>query len=252
MIERLRRLLRPKKVLHPRLRCPGYLGRHAGRTALVLGTGPTLVANRDKILEFIRTHEVLVLGAQHFFPLHGRDTYSVYTYGCHYIGFSNRRRFCTYGRDADRVARYGLLVAPHIPTWLVRQHTGQWPVADGVKEPCWERMPFVNDNDAPFAVDHGIIQSACGQTGALLLAVAFVMGCSRIYAAGLDGYSDPDNWHAYGGTEGKSDANFAKCVQLSKIVAKRLAEMRTVFAANGVEGPTIITPTTYSEFYQAP
>ncbi len=216
----------PKKILHPRLVRPGYVGRHKGRVGLVIATGPSILTHRGVIEGVRETHAPIVIGAQG--PFVG--------WGCDYIVFNNRRRFCTYGTEASAHANHGLLVAPYIPPRLVRR------VCPGP----WESMPFVNDNAAPFAIRDGVILSGCGQTGAIAIAVAHVMGLAPIFVAGLDGYTDADHWHAFGGTEGKSRENFEKCVALSAIVRRVLGEMR----AAGVPF-SIVTPTAYTEYQHA-
>ena len=107
VIARFATWLRPKKVLWPRLDIPAYLNRHSGRPALVLGAGPSLRTHEADIKFFILERNPIILAANRaFLP----GIASAYT------GFTNRRRFCTYGAESSGT----ILVGPHIRETTIR------------------------------------------------------------------------------------------------------------------------------------
>ena len=228
MIERLRRLLWPKKIRHPRLCRPEYVGRHKGETFLVLGSGPSIASHRRTISRFMEQNRPIVLAAN-FPPV---------DLPVHYVGFCNRLRFCSYGSRAIALARIGLLIDPHIPDRVATRVLG-----GGLR---WEAMPYKSER-RPFDVSSGIVQCDCGQTGALLLAVAYIMGASEVWAAGFDGYDDPSQHHWYP----EPDFPVARLRQLEARVKVVLPQMREYFKAHGVGGPWLLTPSkAYPEFYR--
>lgn len=228
MISLLKRLLWPKKIRNPRLRRPTYLARHAGRAFLVLGSGPSIINSSAGIRQFCRSRRPIILAANYppaYLPVD-------------YVGFCNRLRFCAYGTRARRVANMGLLIDPHIPEHVVGRVLGGWS--------SWERMPYRSEQ-APFNIEDGIVGCDCGQTGTLLLAVAFVMGASEVWAAGFDGYDNPSQHHWYS----EPDFPLDRLRQLESRVKVVLPQMRDWFKLFGVGGPWLLTPSTaYPEFYR--
>ena len=225
MIERIRRLLWPKKIRHPKLERPSYVNRHRGRLAMILCSGPSLVSHRDAILRFISSHSGLLV-------LAGNRAFASIPVGIpHYVGFTNRRRLCQYGREA--AGRGWLLIGTSIPPWILRRL--------GTDE--WERLPYVADDEAPFAVEEGIIQSGCGGVGPLLIATAAIMGAREIWVAGMDGYPKGIPEHAYA----EQDRNEAGVMRHQEQTMRALVTMRPWLKAMGVSGPHFLTPSVYQE-----
>jgi len=220
VISLLKRLLWPKKIRHPHLCRPEYIGRHAGRPFLVLGSGPSLLSHSDKIAQYIEIEHPVILSANIPHPVWAVTT--------QYVGFTNRKRL-SQGKIFPSLPTMPCLVGPHIrecDIWI----------------PHWERLPFVNA-DRPFAIADGIIQCDCGDCGATLIAVAFIMGASAIFVAGMDGYKEDAQAHCYD----QPDWSLAGASAHQRRVQEVLPQMRRLFAASGVAGPTWITPSVYAE-----
>jgi len=225
MIERLRRLLWPKKIRHPRLCSPNYIGWHTGRPFLVLGGGPSIRDSSEAISRFVSDRNPVVLSANIPHPLWG-----VSMGHTQYVGFTNRRRLGQ-ARIFPSLEHTPCLIGPHIPTrhiWM----------------PSWERMPFVNDADAPFDIVDGIIQCSCHECGWLLTAVAYVMGASEIWMAGYDGYRRGASNHFYDQPDFQIENSLRR---QSTIQSTLLPQMREMFAAMRVDGPHFLTPSVYAE-----
>ena len=221
MIERLRRLVRPKKILHPRLHRPAFMHRHRG-PFLVLGSAPSIISHAEKISRFIRNHRPIVLSAN--------VPHTVSWLTTQYVGFTNRKRLGQARRFSSLMNTW-CLIGPHIP-------------AQAVWMPSWERMPFVNDADAPFDIVDGIIQCSCHECGWLLTAVAYVMGASEIWMAGYDGYRRGASNHFYDQPDFQIENSLRR---QSTIQSTLLPQMREMFAAMRVDGPHFLTPSVYAE-----
>lgn len=196
-------------------------------TALVLGSGPSLVSHRAHIDAFIASRHPVVLAANRAFA----------GLPAHYVGFTNRRRLSQYGVEAV-AAGARLLIGSYIPSRLVR-HLG---IPDGL----WERLPYVNDHEAPFGIEDGVILSECGGSGPLLIAVAAIMGCCEVWVAGMDGYPTGVSEHAYS----EPDANEGGVLRHQDETARVLGQMVVWFQGQGIGGPWIMTPTVYAEHYR--
>lgn len=223
MIERLIRLFRPKKILRPRLHRPDYIGRHAGRPFLVLGSGPSIRTHADTIDQFVQDRNPVVLTANVPHPLWGASMNRI-----QYVGFTNRRRLGQ-ARIFPSLQSTPCLIGPHI-------HTRQ------IWMPTWERMPFVADPDAAFDIVDGIVQCSCHECGWLLVAVAWVMGASEIWMAGVDGYSREGPNHFYEQGDYKIALSLAR---QARIQSELLPQMRRCFEGTNVRGPLFLTPTIY-------
>ena len=224
------RLLRKRRA--PRLRPPAYAGRHDGRTALVLGNGPSLHAHREPLERLIGDLDPLVLGANHITPFRAPD----------YHAFTNRKRFARYAETIDS-ARSRVLLSPYLPPDLVASHL-QGP---------YEQLAYVADNEASFDIHDGVIQASCRTVSVLLIGVAVVMGAARILVAGLDGFAG-----ALAGGATASDALYhaetdvlkqerEQYAELDRYTRRFLDEIQAHLAAAGREPFAIVTPTTYSE-----
>ncbi len=225
LLARLDAWLRPKKILWPRLEMPGYINRHYGRPALILGAGPSLRTCHREIEAFVKWKRPVVLAANNAeVPGMRRD------YAC----FANRRRFCEYGATIPPDVR--LLIGPHIPRKTIRAIIGRRK---------FERMPFVR-GERGFSVHLGIPQIGCIECGILLFAVAYAMGCSEIFGVGFDGYVRGAVNHA--DPEGDVDFKIERSIERQERIKALLPEMRSYFRIHGVQGPWFLGKTAYLGF----
>jgi len=220
VISLLKRLLSPKKIRHPRLCRPAYVGRHLGSTFLILGSGPTIRAHTGAITDFVDFRRPVILSANIPHPL--------WLDSVQYVGFTNRKRL-SQAKMFSSMAGACCLIGPHIrarDVWVAN----------------WERMPY-RAEEREFSITDGIIQCDCGDCGTTLIAVAFIMGASGIFVAGMDGYKPDGEAHCYD----QPDWSLAGALAHQRRVQEVLPQMRRLFAASGVTGPTWITPSIYTE-----
>lgn len=139
-----------------------YKNRHQGKTFLILGNGPSIVENFEKIQKFIKEKEPIILGANNlggnFIP--------------HYHAFNNQRRFEVYENNVNPYSR--VLLGPGVSSFEDK--------ANYEKIFCYNS--FLEDVD----IINGVITSNCRSISVLLIAVAIVMGAESIYLGGMDGY----------------------------------------------------------------
>ena len=166
IISRLRSSWNMEK--HVQLRRPDYAGRHAGRTALILATGPSVNKCWREIDEFRKDCNAITLGSNNIGEVHAPD----------YHAFTNTKRFEQFAHSVDKT-RSTVLLGPYLKSSVIRRH----------KMKNFEEIMFVNDHEALFDIEDGIIQASCRTTAVLLIAIAIVMEMERIYVAGMDGYS---------------------------------------------------------------
>ena len=217
----LEAFLMSKKIFHPRLHLPAYLNRHYGRPALILGAGPSLRTCRQEIEAFIWKRPVILAANTAEAPRIART----------YTSFTNRRRFCEYGARIPPEVR--LLIGPHIPRRTVRAIIGQR---------AFERMPFVR-GEREFSVEQGIPQTDCYESGILLFAVAYAMGCTELYGVGFDGYTRGAVNHA--DPRGDVDFKIERSIARQERIKALLPKMRTWFSIRGVKGPVFLGRTAY-------
>ena len=219
-----------KKVYHPTLMPPQYLERHAGRPALILGSGGTVREEAPKILDLILDTKPVVFTCNR-----PSATLGDFPYFPHYTGFINRKRFCSYAKSTH--LKTTLLIGPHIPEDTVLAHID--PLGR------WERLPFRNVED-PFRIEQGVIACDCGDVGMTLIVVAALMGCSPIQVAGMDGYPDGRPTHCYPEPDWQQSGAIAHQTRVMLI----LPEVRAWCRAAGIDGPHWLTRTVYRGVYR--
>lgn len=218
--------------LHP----PAYAARHHGATALVLGAGPSLRGCASQLHDFIARERPIVLGPNNITPFVNPD----------YHAFTNKKAWTEYASTIDS-RRSRVLVGPAFPESYVRaQYDGPF-----------ERIMYRPENEARFEIEDGIVQAGCRTSSVLLIGVAIVMGASRVYVAGLDGYGiltrnsagfDPDSarftptrvWETRPDEYERIDA----------YQQRFLGEIQQYLSRERREPFRIITPTTYSDHYE--
>lgn len=207
-----------------------YLNRHAGGDFLILANGPTLGGYKEKINDFIKKYDPVILGANYLGGL----------FKPHYHAFNNIKRFIKFVYTVDPGSK--LLLGQNIKPELIKEHTDR----------KWEIMYFRDIVNAKFNINNGIIQSNCRTVSILLLAVAIVMGAKRIFSAGMDGYlnSDPQNsFHFY---DEKEDQIMDKKFFIDRHYSCQdfLVQIDKYLTDRDKEGIIILTPTSYKKFYK--
>lgn len=130
---------------------------------------------------------------------------------------------------------------------------GQYILPDMIKEYTtreYEILYYLDEMDNEFGIKDGVIQTNCRTISVLLVGVAILMGASRIFIAGMDGYLIPDSkdkFHFY-----KEEEASDKEVILEKHQwnLKFLEQIDQYLTSSGNEGIHILTPTSYKRFYK--
>jgi 4-hydroxy 2-oxovalerate aldolase len=148
-----------------------YIDRHKGKDFLVLANGPSLEKYKDQINAFIERYDPIILAANFLNGL----------FVPHYHAFNNKKRFTMYIDTVDPASK--LLIGENIPQEMIDEYVS-------IK---YETLHFKDVLDSSFNIINGKIQSNCRTISVLLLGVAIVMGASRIFVAGMDGYLGKDN-----------------------------------------------------------
>ena len=212
------------------LEAPSYLNRHVGRDFLVLAQGPSLKENLNEIKDFAKKHDLIVLGANYLQGLVVPD----------YHAFNDLDRFSRYVEFADPKSK--LLVGAYISENIVKRYTDRE----------FETIQYADDPGLSFDIKDGVIQTNCGTISILLIGVAMVMGARNIYVAGLDGYKRVDGSATHFYEEKKKVPKGFELESLHNICEKYLSEIREYQTANGMNQFTLITPTSYSDYYKKP
>lgn len=207
-----------------------YADRHKGKDFLILATGPTLAAYKDKIREFIDKYEPIILGANNLGGL----------FKPHYHAFTNVKRFILFANTVNPESK--LLIGQNIETRVIKEYIDR----------DYETLYFKDIASADFGIEDNIIQANCRTVAILLLGVAIVMGARRLFSAGMDGYLDIDlrtSVHFYDDKDEQiMDRKFFferhyQCQNFIEQIDKYLHQ-------TGKEGVIILTPTTYKKFYK--
>jgi hypothetical protein len=234
IISRLRSSWNKEK--HVQLRRPDYAGRHAGRTALILATGPSVKRYWREIDEFRKDCNAITLGSNNIGEV----------YAPNYHAFTNTKRFEQFARSVDK-ARSTAFVSPYLESSVIRRH----------KMKNVEEIMFVNDHKALFDIEDGVIQASCRTTAVLLIAIAIVMEMSRIYIAGMDGYShlpQGGSTHFYQSGEKlveDGDALHQNLMNTEAENQKFLDEISEYLLRRSLRPFSIITPTVHENHFRS-
>jgi len=203
-----------------------YKDRHKGRDFLVLATGPNLKKYKDKIDEFIKKYDPIILGANYLEDL----------FVPHYHAFNNKKRFTTYYYYVN--PKSTLMLGPNLD--LKSMDIG-W-------DREYENLVYINSNKNKFDIIKGIITTNCRTISILLMGIAIVMGAERIFTVGMDGYfMSGSDFHFY-----KEDESGDKEIIREKHNSsyRHINEIDEYLRINGKEGIHILTPTSYEKFYK--
>jgi 4-hydroxy 2-oxovalerate aldolase len=203
-----------------------YKDRHKGRDFLVLASGPNLKKYKDKIDEFIKKHDPIILGANFlenlFIPL--------------YHAFNNKKRFINYHYYIN--PKSTLMLGPNLD---LNAMNIKW-------DREYESLVYVNSNKNKFDIIDGVITSNCRTISILLMGIAIVMGAERIFSVGMDGYFMTDSdFHFYNEDE-SADKEVMKEKHNSSY--RHINEIDEYLRMHGKEGIHILTPTSYEKFYK--
>lgn len=209
-----------------------YEDKHKGSDFLILANGSTLKEYKPQIDEFIKKHEPIVMGGNFLGGL----------FAPHYHGFSNRKRFMSYVEQVSPDSK--LLLSSHFEDSFIRDYTPRE----------FERIVHLNRVTSQFDIIDGVINSNCRSIVMLLVATAVVMGGSRIFIAGMDGYQNEDNLrankvHFY--DEAVETKNMQMLLELHNWNEKLLQSINAYLSGQGKEGLYIITPTSHKQFYKS-
>ncbi len=214
------------KVENIDFKAPDYQGRHSGRDFLVLGNGPSLKTDIEKIKKLVKEKDLVVIGANYLHGLIEPD----------YHAFNNINRFLRYGKFTSSKSR--LLIGSYISDSIVRS----------IIDKEFERLPYVNTNNE-FGIENGVIQSNCGTISVLLIASAIIMGARKIYVAGLDGYKQMNGNKTHFYSETQETPTNLESISLNEVCDRYLNEIREYQIENDMEPFRIITKTSYTKHY---
>jgi 4-hydroxy 2-oxovalerate aldolase len=203
-----------------------YKDRHKNKDFLVLANGPNLKNYRDKIDEFIKKYDPVILGANYLEDL----------FIPHYHAFNNKKRFINYYHYTN--PRSMLMLGPNLHPKI----TGIEPGRD------FEELIYINSNKNRFDIIDGIITSNCRTISILLIGIAIVMGAERIFAVGMDGYFiKGSDYHFYSEDEAE-DIEIIK--EKHNESYRHLMEIENYLEIQNKEGIHILTPTSYDRFFK--
>ena len=225
----LRRLQgkRKKSEAEVPLRSPSYLGRHRGRDALILATGPTILSHREQVQAFIARSAPLVLGCNNLPEGYDVD-YHVYV---------NRRRFEDHGRKVG--AKCGLLVSPYFLESQIEAVVGTR---------AHEFLMYRNvypGTEGKLVLRDGVVDAEGATVCPLACGAALVMGAANLFVAGMDGYSIASATHHY---KERDNKRRAELLDQERRTHGLLASIAALCEDSGGR-LRLITPTAYSAYY---
>ena len=210
---------------------PVYVNRHKEKYFLIVGTGPSLKKNWKKIGELQTKYNLITMGANNIGDFIQPD------YHC----FTNKKRFINYSHTIGNKSK--VLIGEHISIQVVKKHYGRY----------FEIIPYLNDHDASFNIENGIIRASCRTVGVLMIATAIVMGARKIFVVGMDGYKDIINTgseiHFYSEKNSTNDSQNDYFLTIDYYNNKFLNEIKFYLESNNRESFSIVTPTTYQDNY---
>jgi len=203
-----------------------------GKSMIVIGSGQSVLAYKDKILGFIADNNISTIGINNMLGL-CIPKYHLWT---------NRQRWGSFGHLSSNAST--LLVGKSITD-------------DSVKKKFqgrYVRINHIDESGLPFSYENEIFTGFFRTAGVFGIMVCHIMGASKIYVVGMDGYtlhSQDDllngkkSHHCYG--QGYTDdADWSKCVKKDRMVDSALHNLRDY----GVKFH-IITPTKFTDFYDS-
>ena len=201
------------------------IDKYIGKKFLVLGSGATVNYYKDDILNLIVRDDLVVIGINNMAHIYKPDIHL----------WTNNNRLLKYGDciSVGSLVVLGCNIKPqNIPGYIDYYNLN------------YTDSSFGNRFISPY-IKNGFIGGSFRQAGNLALFIAALMGASKIYYAGVDGYSKPfnGNQHCYG--KGLTDCSIEKAEEKDAIIYKCLKQIKKVVDFE------IITPTLFKIFYNA-
>lgn len=218
---------RKKRESEVALQMPSYAGRHLGRNALVIVTGPTAQSHRQQVLDYIAREKPLVIGCNNL-PEGYEVDYHVYV---------NRKRFLDHGSKLG--AHCKLLLSPYFLESQIESVIGKRPY-----ELLMYRNVYPGERGA-LTIRDGAVLAEGATVGPLACGAAHVMGARDILIAGMDGYSKSDVTHHYAEPDNKQREEL---LEQERRTHGLLADIARLCASAGGR-LRLITPTAYVEYY---
>ncbi|MFH0861114.1 MAG: aldolase catalytic domain-containing protein [Candidatus Altiarchaeota archaeon] len=202
---------------------PPYVNRHKGMDFLIIANGPSLNEYEEKIKEFIKKKNPIVLGSNYlgkkFIP-----TYHI---------FNDFERFKKYISTVDKHSK--LMIGSYL-----HEHVKQLnPNLD------YEAIQYLSKDD--FDIKGGVIYTEPATVVILMIPLAIVMGAKSIYIAGMDGYkSKKKSAHFY---KGDYVSRLETESTLQEKMEEDLQKLYQYQIKAKMEPFKIITPTSFENYY---
>jgi hypothetical protein len=207
-------------------------GKYNGRTFVVIGAGKTLSIYKDKIEKFIKKNDAITIGVNnmtHVIPP------EIHVWG-------NNQRLRDFGgciKKGSTLIIGRRIKQEHLNKWNIKDYYLLDYTEDFNKQT--EKMSYVN------GVVHGFYRTM----GNMSIFLSYIMGASKIYVVGMDGYTlvHSGDQHCYGKgltdlgdmKKNNSMADEKEKDDLIYNVLRNIRKLNFEFK--------IITPTIYEEFY---
>ncbi len=146
-----------------------YKNRHKGRDFLILGTGASLSNFEKEIKDFIREGDLITIGVNSIEEFLIPD----------YIGFSNRKRFLQFGKNAKAKQLLSILFTDELILKNCKTSFDLIKWKD-ISSTNYEKTPYFDENETIF-ID--------GTSTNIMMIVAYQMGAKNVYVAGVDGWT---------------------------------------------------------------
>lgn len=168
---------------------PDYSQRYFDKKILVLGTGPSLFNQKDKIIEFIKKNNPVVIACNNI-PNDFQINYRI---------FSNRARFVNYSFLINE--SHQLILSPYFKKKLIKKQINE-------KEYLYTYYKTNKSLKENFKIKNGVISfKKTANVGFLAILTAYIMGSNEISIAGIDGHYKDKNQHYYNEINDPKDIN---------------------------------------------
>jgi hypothetical protein len=209
------------------------IGSEKGNKALVVGAGVTIKEYKKQIDDFISTTNPFIIGVNNMSNF----------WIPHYHVWTNNQRFRAFGKNIHNNS-----------TILLGSNISLKVINNVIEDRDYVMLERVDREGVDIEYRDGIIYGYFRTAGCLSVMLAYLLGASEIYIAGMDGYtlynvediiSGKESQHCYG--KGHTDtASWQTCVKKDRIIGDVLQNIQDY----GINFK-IITPTKYKKFYKS-
>jgi len=207
---------------------PSYVNRHQDRNFLILGGGPSIKENIDKIKKLQEELNPVVIAVNR-----AHDEINI-----DYHAFTNRKRLKSNSKLIRKNAK--LLLGVHLPKKIINKFKN------------YDLVMYQN-TESDFSINNGIIGSNCRTSAVLMIAVAYIMGAKEIFIAGLDGYSNliksKKDIHFWEEERVENRAYNEYLLRIEALNDKYLNQINKFLMKKGHPKLKIITETTHLEYF---